>query len=572
MASDVDITIKATDEASRVIEGVADETDDLSQATKKNAASARDGANATQKLSQASQLAGNVFSQLQQIQQAYNQVVAETIGKTAAYAAEVSSLSRITGQSAQETSRVIQVFDDMGVSTSALQAATKKLSADGISLNIESLAALADEYTALAPGAERADFLTQKFGKSGLDMARAMEQGGDALRAMAAEQSGSLIMTDKLVAMYQKWDESVDGTEDASASIAAALGNVLTPAVTEFNKRWAEGLNGWAAFITGASNAAQIETRMTEILKEQGLAVESNRFTTNGMVVATKEQIAAAKEQATTEHYATGKTKENTQSNKENAEALAARQAALEAMTAANQEWLGLLGQVSSLEQSNAETMAGLDEQRAAAVEKINTLRAQGYQDESAGSVLGDAIGELAAVDEKIAETSANYQDNINQMIAADVLKRLSVDGLTDAETAYFEKVQLNMGLITEEQIAQAEAIRAAAAELAAAAPGAEAAAPAEDTFLAAYKAQADEVIVQKDEVKAVFDESQKAFEDAAMSEREMVTGNAAAWEGYTSQLIGNINSLIEKVNEYIAKLGEIPLAINTTLTLEELT
>jgi len=646
MGSEIDITIKATDEASAEMKKAAQETEKLdaallklaqSEARQQEAAKAAEAfsklsdeekkamlaADALQKeqeqlaqstkaagdaagkgglsitnLSQASQLAGNIMRDLGQAQQMYNQVVDATIGKTAAYAAEVSSLSRITGQSTEETSRVIQVFDDMGVSTQQLEAATKKLSADGLSLNISTLAQLSDEYNKLAPGSERAAFLTDKFGKSGLDMARAMEQGGSALRAMAAEQSGALILTEKQAQAYQDWTMSVDSAEDATASFAAAMGNALAPAVTEFNNAWAEGMSGWAAFITGVDNMAQaakrnsdIMTAADKIMEQYGSHVEMVGRVGHNVSNATEEQrqaaIALATEQWNLAHATDGVSKANDaaamsaeQSKAKEEEAAKAYQEAMNIMTAANQEFLSLLGQVSSAEQANAEQMAALDEQRAAAQEKINTLTAQGYQNVE-GSPLSKAVEDLAAIDEKITSTAANYEAGINQMIAADLLKRLSVDGLTDGETAYFEQVQLQMGLITQAQIDQAQKIRDAAAELAAAAPGAVAGGapapvtppvPVDVAPLENYKKASDEVILQQTAVQTAFSANQKAYADAGLAEKDFLTGGMNNWELYTAQVTGNLQTLIDKIAEYVNGLLQIPPTINTVVSVEGLT
>ncbi len=449
--NEIDITLRATDHASAVIKGAA---------------------NSTMNLSQASQLLGNAANQLQQIYAAYNQVIDATVAKTAAYSEEVSNLARISGQSVPETSRVIQVMDDLGVSTTQLEMATKKLSAEGLSLNIATLADLSDEYNKLAPGADRAAFLTDKFGRSGLDMARAMEQGGEALRQKAQDHSGSLILTQQQADAYEAWRLSVDAAEDATAGIAAAIGNALTPAVTEFNNKWAEGLEGWAKFISGADNAIQVETRMKEILNEQGLALEKSARNGKVRAKATDEQIAAAREQAIAEQTATEAVQQNTAAAEDNAEAIAAQEKAIADMTARNQEYLAFIDQVASAEQANTDAMASLTDKRSEAQAKYNMLYEQGYRNTQKGTMLGNALEEIQNLDAQITETAANYEQQIDRMIAADLLKGLSSGGLTDAETAYYQKIQLSMGLITQQQIDDAARVKAEVDALLAAAPG----------------------------------------------------------------------------------------------------
>ncbi|PKN93021.1 MAG: hypothetical protein CVU44_11355 [Chloroflexi bacterium HGW-Chloroflexi-6] len=133
---------------------------------------------------------------------------------TVDYATEVKNLKNITNESAEETSRVIQVMDDFEVKTADLMAAQKKLSEQGLSLSIDTLAKLSDEYVKLGSGAEKTQFLVDNFGKSGMKLASAMQAGGKSIREMSEGISDSLIMTDKGIEQAEEYRLALDGLKD----------------------------------------------------------------------------------------------------------------------------------------------------------------------------------------------------------------------------------------------------------------------------------------------------------------------------------------------------------------------
>ena len=100
--------------------------------------------------------------------QVAKKVVEETVGEFTAYAKTVEDMARVTGSSAEEVSRLIQVSDDLQISTASLEQAMAGAVRKGIDPSVDSIASLSDQYLALAPGLERSQFLVEKFGRSGL--------------------------------------------------------------------------------------------------------------------------------------------------------------------------------------------------------------------------------------------------------------------------------------------------------------------------------------------------------------------------------------------------------------------
>ena len=125
------------------------------------------------------------------------QVWEETVGVTVELANNVRQFRDVTGQSAEESSRLLQVLDDYKITVGQAEQATKKLAKDGMEFNISTLAKLSDEYLKLNSNAERTQFLYDKFGKSGTDFAEIMLQGSDAIMEANASISENLILTDK---------------------------------------------------------------------------------------------------------------------------------------------------------------------------------------------------------------------------------------------------------------------------------------------------------------------------------------------------------------------------------------
>ena len=158
-----------------------------------------------------------------------------------AYDQQVYNLMLRTGGTADETSRLIQVIDDTGIAYSTLETAMKFAVKNGIEPNIESLAQLSDEYLALNPGVERGQFLLDKFGRSGMDMTRAMDLGGDALRRMGEEMKGGLILTEQNIEASEEYRKNVDKLKDSWGGFVTTIGNKVIPALNDVFDAMEEG-------------------------------------------------------------------------------------------------------------------------------------------------------------------------------------------------------------------------------------------------------------------------------------------------------------------------------------------
>jgi len=152
-----------------------------------------------------------------------------TAGAAIDYAAQVRDLNRVTGAGAEETSRLIQVADDMTISYGDLEQAARIASKNGIEFTTESLGRLSDQYLALNPGQERAAFLIETFGKNGLEMGKLMELGSKGIETASGAIDRNLVLTESAVQAARNFEIAEDNLSDAVLGVKISIGNALIP-------------------------------------------------------------------------------------------------------------------------------------------------------------------------------------------------------------------------------------------------------------------------------------------------------------------------------------------------------
>jgi hypothetical protein len=358
----------------------------------------------------------------------------QAVGDTIAYANEVRNMTLLTGQSAEESSRVLQVMDDLKVGTDVLTMATKTLSKQGLSLNIETLAKLSDEYNKLGSGAEKTRFLVDKFGKSGLAMAEAMGKGGDALRQMAAAQSGALILTQKSLDDTREYEKALDDLNDQWEAVKVGVGTKVVPALTAYlnavNKA-KDGTGGYFAIWKNLADNMKPEPIQAYSYATGDLAYQMGNVSAAALAATPSiEDLKAADEEAAT----VAKNLSDTYSNR------------IKMMQSIQGETDGYNAKQDDLIKKQAEVGAS-----------IQTLLSQGWSPYSE-KVLGlqqeykDLSGQMDA-------TAAEHKLKINEMILDATLMKLSVDGLTSAEYIMYIKLAEGFGIMDKKSADTALAI-----------------------------------------------------------------------------------------------------------------
>jgi len=163
------------------------------------------------------------------------QAIDATVTPTLELARQQRDLARTSGSTAEEAGALIQVADDLTVSYDTLKTASKTLTREGLSLNLETLEQLSAEYQALPGPVERSQFVAEKFGaRAGPEMQKLLELSTTELRAMgsAALDSG-LVLSGPAVASARQYEMAQDSLNDALTAAKVTIGAELIPVLTQ---------------------------------------------------------------------------------------------------------------------------------------------------------------------------------------------------------------------------------------------------------------------------------------------------------------------------------------------------
>jgi hypothetical protein len=360
----------------------------------------------------------------------------DAANSTVDYASEVRKLMQLTGQSAEESSRVIQVMDDFKVKTQSLTMAQRTLAKEGLSLSIDTLADLSDEYLAMGNSADRTAWLVQKFGRSGLDMAEAMGKGGKAIREASAAVDENLILNQKAIAEAREYERQVDNLNDSWTAFTTNVGRAVIPALTK-------GISSTVLWAEAAKEARE----------QTGL--------TRGELEALTKKLY---EQKTAEYEAKNALEETAtamdnagMSAEDLAEAEKAAAEAAKAITAANTSLLSLMGQLSDANTTYTDKNNDLMKTHDDLQRQLDQLAAEGW----------------GPMSEQVQDVTQKYNDNIDALnklavehekdmakIAYNLLiTKLQADGFTDAEFEIGLQAGLTAGILDKKSVDMARAM-----------------------------------------------------------------------------------------------------------------
>ena len=241
-----------------------------------------------------------IFGTLAGVGYAVDKVFDATAGKFITYAGDVRSLSQAFSLDAEEASRLIQITDDLNISQESLTKALKTMSSHGIEPSLAGLQMLADKYKAIQDPAAKAKFLTDNFGKSGLELASALNMGRDGLQNMNDAVEKGLVLTEQALADARAYELQVDALNDTWDAFAMSIGQVVVPALNasiqhtiaaknateEYRKT-----NGWFTNEVKALNQA-IEDEEKELKNEQDALIASEMVKDD--LIETTDELAEA--------------------------------------------------------------------------------------------------------------------------------------------------------------------------------------------------------------------------------------------------------------------------------------
>ena len=370
---------------------------------------------------------------IREVGKAYN----ETVGEAMKYDQQIRDLTAITGTSAEESSRFVQVLDDYQISVDDVTIATKKMTSQGLVPNLETLAQLSDEYNAIQDPLKQNEFLIKNLGKSGLQWVNVLKQGGDALRAQGAAVDQHLIVTEKAIKAEEEWRLNVDALSDSWHGFTVALGNAVIPALND---------------------AIDYNDRVNQKVHEQ--------IETTGSANLMAARHAAAMDMQREKAFAA-------------ADAIAAHGEALmddSSLLAENSELVETAAVnygdlISSIQSAQSETdkynetNADLKKQQQEVLAQIQKLSKQGYSEQ--GKTIQDEYTKLSDLNGKLNENTKAHQKWAAQTVFSFAQARAAADGnITEGEGKVLIAVGEQLGLFDEKTAKAMENINSAFADL----------------------------------------------------------------------------------------------------------
>lgn len=354
------------------------------------------------------------------LQQAFNATVTPTVE----LANQVRGLQQVSGFTAEESSKLIQITDDLKISQESLLKVMQK-NGDEFDYSIAGLGKMSDEYLALGSAQEKAEYMQKRFGKSWGDFVELMEQGSGRIIAAGEGINEALIFDQKALDDAREYEKQLDNIKDSWLAIQVAAGREALPII-------ANGLEAQADFMNSIS---EMESNGVSSYEAHRRAVMGY---TEGLVEATSanEDLAVSAQTSA----------EATQN------LVAAEEAAAEAAKAAseaNQTFLSLLGSSQSTYEKFEENNKKLTDERMELEAKKQELLRQGYSEQS--QQVQDVNAKLEENKNKTTEVADQFELDNRRIILGYLERQLTADGtLTDAELNWLLEKGVAWGIYSQ--------------------------------------------------------------------------------------------------------------------------
>lgn len=356
---------------------------------------------------------------------AYQQIIAPVMET----ANSVRELMNITGDSAENTSRVIQLTDDYKLTIDDLTTAQRKLATQNKTLSVETIAELADGYKKLNTGAERQNYLTENLGRSGKNWAELLSKQSSEIKNQASSISNLLIYNQKLLDDARKLEIAQDNFDDTLLAYKTIIAKDIIPALADWINIDVDKAAAWENLLATGKKWYEFSPSEMEAAYQEAKAH--------------REAAEAANFEA--------QAKDNDTASSE--ELLLAAQKLSEQHTTE----LGLITSIATESQNYSdkqETLAG----------KINDAKLalqlalkQGWWPTS-DKVIGLKT-DLQKLEDEYGTNADAHKKATDQIVYNNVLQKLSVDGITDAEFAQAQQIGVALGVFTQSQADEAIAL-----------------------------------------------------------------------------------------------------------------
>lgn len=393
----------------------------------------------------------SAMSVYKQIEAAVTRAVEQTIGVYVKRADAVRDMMRLTGMSAEETSRLIEASDDLFVSQQTLASGFEYAVRNGYKPSAEWLKQVADQIMAIPDPADRAKKAVEIFGKAaGPEMLKLLEQGSGGLDALMASIDESMVLTDEAIIQAEEYKRAIDELNDAKSAATTAFTEPLVEPTTDFLQIAAATITGWRKILAEGKEAGDDWRR-----KDYEAWREHMR---NIAHIAAMEllNIDAVREKeidsATRSYMGMAKAAEKA--------AAASGQIGLE--PDAIQDFGNLLDLTMAINDEMKDyeaTMTSLRDKQAALVAKIAELESKKYLTSAQKKELAQLKNDLGDVQTEIEKTAKAHEEASNQIVFSLLMARLSADGLNEAEYEMAIAAGKALGIITDESAVGALAL-----------------------------------------------------------------------------------------------------------------
>ena len=362
-------------------------------------------------LSSAVNLAGQAL-------QVGKKIYEETAGAALKYANQVRSISMLSGESTESTSRFIQVLDDYKISAEDALVATRALTKNGHAPSIETLAQLSDQYLALNSVEEQNAFVLKNLGKSGLQWVEILGKGSTALREQGAAVNESLILTQQAVDNARTYELALDDWNDSVMALKVSIGNELLPAMTDILNI----TDDWA--------------RAEELAAEQG----------KDLWMMGLNETQAFIELAKAERHAAEAANLQTDASGELIPVLEDLSVATNEVSKANTDLMSLMGNLQGETDRYMET-----------AKELTSQQSELWDSFQAGDITADEYKEqLGEIKSAVEENAAAHEDAANRIMFSLIQQEMAVNGLSTTERTQLEKIGVSMGILDKKTVEMA--------------------------------------------------------------------------------------------------------------------
>lgn len=220
MANTIDIEIRATDKTKGALTSVNSSLYDIKSGFEDFTGISLNAAGAIA-------LAGTAVS-------AIYDYTKQAVEETTKYGQEIENIKMLTGQTADEASRLYQAAQSVGVEYKTLSTAIENATKKGVDTSIESLLQLADEYGQLTTPIEKAKFLTDKFGAAGTEMGVLFEGGRDAIVSAMDDVNAALVLDEEALQSINDFEKANKKLQDSFDALKMKVGLEVIPTLLSF--------------------------------------------------------------------------------------------------------------------------------------------------------------------------------------------------------------------------------------------------------------------------------------------------------------------------------------------------